>query len=69
MPKKSQSTIEQSDLDTPKTIEDKVRALPQNQGLNEIDMWTLIDAEVAQSQKDKMCRDTEEYTPELKHGV
>lgn len=33
--------------DTPKVIEDKTRALPANQGLNEYDMWLKIDTEVA----------------------
>lgn len=32
--------------DTPKVIEDKVRDLPANQGLNDNAMWLLIDAEV-----------------------
>lgn len=32
--------------DTPKVIEDKVRALPANQGLNEADMWTKINTEI-----------------------
>lgn len=62
------ATIEQSDLDTPKTVEDKVRALPQNQGKNEEEMWKLIDAEVEQSRKDGKLRDTEAYNAEDKHG-
>jgi hypothetical protein len=33
--------------DTPKVIEDKTRALPANQGLNESVMWTKIDTEIA----------------------
>lgn len=33
--------------DTPKVIEDKTRALPANQGLNETDMWDKIDIEIA----------------------
>jgi hypothetical protein len=33
--------------ETIKTIEDKVRALPANQGKNDNAMWLLIDAEVA----------------------
>lgn len=33
--------------DTPKVIEDKVRNLPANQGLNDNDMWLLIDTEIA----------------------
>lgn len=61
------ATIEQSDLDTPKTVEDKVRALPANQGLNENEMWEKIDAEVKQSRKDKKLRDTEAYDDQDKH--
>lgn len=62
------STIEQSDLDTPKTVEDKVRALPENQGKNESEMWELIDAEIESSRADGKLRDTEAYNPEDKHG-
>lgn len=54
--------------DTPKTIEDKVRALPVNQGKNEIDMWKLIDAEVAAVQTAGKLRNVETYTPQQKHG-
>lgn len=61
------ATIKQSDTDTPKTVEDKVRALPQNQGKNEDEMWKLIDAEVAQSRKDGKLRETEAYEPKDKH--
>lgn len=61
------ATIEQSDLDTPKTVEDKVRALPQNQGLNENEMWDLIDAEIEESRKAGKLRDTEGYVPHNKH--
>lgn len=64
---RSAATIEQSDLDTPATVEDKVRALPANQGLNESEMWALIDAEIEQSRKDGMLRDTEAYEPLDKH--
>lgn len=32
--------------DTPKAIEDKTRALPANQGLNDNDMWVKIDTEI-----------------------
>lgn len=71
MPKKdiptTKATIEQSDLDTPGTVEDKVRALPANQGKNESDMWELIDREVEQSRKDGKLRDTEAYIPTDKH--
>lgn len=61
------ATIEQSDLDTPKTIEDKVRALPANQGKNEDEMWKLIDAEIEESRKAGKLRDTESYKPADKH--
>lgn len=61
------ATIEQSDTDTPGTVEDKVRALPANQGLNENEMWKLIDAEIEQSRKDGKLRDTEAYVPMDKH--
>lgn len=47
------STIEQSENDTPKVIEDKVRALPANQGKNEDEMRQLIEAEIETSKKDK----------------
>lgn len=33
--------------DTPKQIEDKVRALPANQGLNDYEMWQKVDIEIA----------------------
>jgi hypothetical protein len=61
------ATIEQSENDTPKTVEDKVRALPANQGKNESEMWKLIDAEVAESRKAGKLRDTEAYNPQDKH--
>lgn len=32
--------------DTPKVVEDKVRALPANQGLNDNAMWLLVDTEI-----------------------
>lgn len=62
------STIEQSDTDTPKTVEDKVRALPANQGLNESEMWELIDEEVGSSRSAGKLRDTEAYDAKDKHG-
>jgi hypothetical protein len=65
----TKATIEQSESDTPGTVEDKVRALPANQGLNEIDMWAKIDAEIKQSRKDGMLQDIEDYTPANKHQV
>lgn len=43
------ATIPQTYFDTEKTVEDKVRNLPSNQGKNESAMWTLIDAEITQS--------------------
>lgn len=61
------STIEQSVNDTPKTIEDKVRALPANQGINEKEMWDLIDAEVAQSTSDNKIINNQFYVPENIH--
>lgn len=62
------ATITQSIYDTPRTVEDKVRALPANQGLNETAMWALIDAEVEQSRTDSKLRETEAYVPGNKHG-
>lgn len=59
-------TITQSVYDTEKTVEDKVRALPANQGLNEANMWTLIDAEVTQSTSDGKL--TGNFKPKDKHG-
>lgn len=52
--------------DTKSTIEDKVRALPENQGLNEEEMWKKIDQEVEASKKAKTFRDIEERRDE--HG-
>ena len=45
-------TIIQSTADTDKTISDKVRDLPANQGKNDNAMWLLVDAEIAQSKTD-----------------
>lgn len=53
------ATIDQSDTDTPKTVEDKVRALPENQGKNEDEMRQLIDEEIDQSRKDGKLQETE----------
>lgn len=67
--KKGQSmaaSITQNVNDTHKTIEDKVRKLPANQGKNEYDMWVLIDAEVAQSISDNKISLV--YAPRDKHG-
>ena len=61
------ATINQEDTDTPKTVEDKVRNLPANQGKNEDEMWELIDKEVAESRKAGKLRDTEAYDPKDKH--
>lgn len=60
--------IERSDLDTPKTIEDKVRNLPQNQGINEDEMWKRIDEQVEKSRQAGKLRNTEGYVPHNKHG-
>lgn len=60
------STIVQSPYDTEAVIEDKVRRLPANQGLNEWDMWVKIDAEIAQSKSDsKILQNTNTNN---KHG-
>jgi hypothetical protein len=47
--------------DTPKQIEDKVRALPTNQGLNESPMWDKIDTEIASAKSASKYRDVEPY--------
>lgn len=47
--------------DTPRVIEDKVRALPQNQGKNEDEMWQLIDQEVEIARKDGKLREVDDY--------
>jgi hypothetical protein len=62
------ATITQSPQDTPKTVEDKVRKLPANQGKNEYDMWLLIDAEVAQSRADGKLIENHTYVATNKHG-
>lgn len=48
--------------DTPKQIEDKVRALPANQGLNEYEMWQKIDTEITEATSAGKLRNTERYT-------
>lgn len=48
--------------DTPKQVEDKVRALPANQGLNEADMWAKIDTEIASARSANKMREVELYT-------
>lgn len=65
------ATINQSAFDTPKIIEDKVRDLPVNQGLNDNAMWALIDAEIAQSISDSKIKQVEVYPAAAtnnKHG-
>lgn len=52
--------------DTKSTVEDKVRALPENQGKNEDEMWKEIDKAVVQASKDGKLRDIEERRDE--HG-
>lgn len=47
--------------DTPKQIEDKVRALPANQGLNENAMWLKIDTEIAAAKTASKYRAVEDY--------
>ena len=47
--------------DTPKVIEDKVRALPANQGLNENAMWLKIDTEIAEAKTAGKFRAIEDY--------
>lgn len=46
--------------DTRRQIEDKVRALPANQGKNEDEMWKLIDKEVEEARKAGTFNDNEE---------
>ena len=62
------ATITQSIYDTPKVVEDKVRALPENQGINDNAMWLLVDAEVAQSRTDSRLIENELYVAANKHG-
>lgn len=45
--------------DTRKRIEDKVRALPANQGKNEDEMWKLVDKEIEEAKKAKTLNDNE----------
>lgn len=52
--------------DTAKRIEDKVRALPENQGINEVDMWKKIDEEVEEARKAGTLIDNE--VSRDKHG-
>lgn len=46
--------------DTKKQIEDKVRALPENQGLNDNEMWEKVDQEIEAAKKAKTFVDNEE---------
>lgn len=57
-----------SDLDTPKTVEDKTRALPENQGLNDHEMWLKIDTEIAEARTATNLREVEAYVAADKHG-
>ena len=57
--------------DTPKVVEDKVRALPANQGLNESAMWAKIDTEITAASGASTLRPVEPYIvgpPSNKHG-
>jgi hypothetical protein len=57
--------------DTPKVIEDKTRALPANQGLNEFEMWAKIDTEIASAISASKLNNNENYksgTGGDKHG-
>ncbi len=57
--------------DTPRQVEDKVRALPENQGINEGDMWKHIDAEVEAVRDAGKLREVDDYhAPETQdvHG-
>lgn len=52
--------------DTKSRIEDKVRALPENQGVNEDEMWNRIDEEVEAARKAGTLLDNEERNDQ--HG-
>lgn len=57
--------------DTPKIIEDKTRALPANQGLNDNDMWVKIDTEIASARSANRINENETYpvaSTNNKHG-
>lgn len=56
--------------ETIKTVEDKVRDLPANQGKNESAMWVLIDAEIVAVAAASGLRVTERYDTngKNKHG-
>jgi energy-coupling factor transporter ATP-binding protein EcfA2 len=48
---------------TPRTVEDEVRKLPQNQGINEDEMWRRIDAEVSAVKAHGMLNEVDYYAP------
>ena len=59
--------------DSVKVVEDKTRALAANQGLNESDMWTKIDTEIASAASAGYLLKTEAYPTSgsavsVKHG-
>jgi hypothetical protein len=54
--------------DTPKVIEDKTRALPANQGLNENEMWVKIDTEIASARTASKILENTVYIADNKHG-
>lgn len=53
--------------DTKKQVEDKVRALPANQGLNEVDMQKKIDDEIQAARDAGTLNDNEESRD--RHGA
>jgi len=53
--------------DTPKVIEDKTRALPANQGLNEYDMWIKINTEITSAIAAGKLNPAETYVSLNKH--
>lgn len=57
-----------SDTDTPKIVEDKTRALPENQGLNDHAMWEKIDTEIDEARTATKLREVEGYVAANKHG-
>lgn len=54
--------------DTPRIIEDKTRALPANQGLNDNAMWLLIDTEIASARTASRILENTTYLAANKHG-
>lgn len=57
-----------SDTDTPKIVEDKTRALPENQGLNDHAMWLKIDTEIDEARTATNLMEVEAYVAADKHG-